>query len=75
MAPKSTPLSNVGKYSVEVRKTVDGRKLIYHRYFEWGTENRVLFPAKAYPAVKGAFDFVQEQDGYTIALKAVAGAN
>jgi hypothetical protein len=74
IAPKSTPLSNVGKYSVEVRKTVDGRKLIYHRYFEWGTENQVLFPAKAYPAVKGAFDFVQEQDGYTIALKAVAGA-
>jgi hypothetical protein len=68
--PASTNLGEVGSYAAEVRKTEDGRKLIYHRRFDWGRENRLLIPAKAYPQVKAAFDFVQEQDGYTIALKA-----
>jgi hypothetical protein len=70
MAPVSTNLGEVGKYAVEVRKTTDGKKLIYRRQFEWGRQNRLLLAAKAYPQVKAVFDFVQEQDGYTIALKA-----
>jgi Cu/Ag efflux pump CusA len=70
MAPVSTNLGEVGKYAVEVRKTRDGKKLIYRRQFEWGRQNRLLLAAKAYPQVKAVFDFVQEQDGYTIALKA-----
>ena len=73
--PVSTKLSEVGNYSVEVRKTIDGKKLIYKRRFEWGIDKRILLPAKAYQAVKQIFDFVLEQDGYTIALKAVGDGN
>jgi hypothetical protein len=64
----------VGNYSVDVRKTVDGRKLIYTRKFEWGYGKRVLLPVAAYATVKQIFDFIQEQDGYTIALKAAGDA-
>ena len=32
----------------------------------------LLLPAKSYEGVKKIFDFVQEQDGYTISLKAAA---
>jgi hypothetical protein len=74
VAPKGTKLGDVGSYSVEVRKTTDGRKLIYRRNFEWAREGRLLLPVTAYPQVKAAFDFVQEQDGYTVALKAVDSA-
>ena len=74
MAPVSTKLGEVGNYSVEVRKTVDGRKLIYKRRFDWGFGGKMLLPVKAYPTVKQIFEFVQQQDNYTIALKAVADA-
>jgi Domain of Unknown Function with PDB structure (DUF3857)/Transglutaminase-like superfamily len=74
MAPVSTKLGDVGNYSVEVRKTVDGRKLIYKRRFDWGFGGKILLPVKAYPAVKQTFEFVQQQDNYTIALKAAADA-
>lgn len=75
VAPTNAALGDLGSYSAQVLKSKDGRKLIYRRRFDWGRENRLLLPAKAYPVVKQAFDFIQEQDGYTIALKAVAGAN
>ena len=74
MAPKSTKIADIGSYSVDVRVSTDGKKLIYRRRFDWGRENKLLIPAKSYPQVKSVFDFVQEQDGYTIALKAVADA-
>jgi Domain of Unknown Function with PDB structure (DUF3857)/Transglutaminase-like superfamily len=74
VAPVSTRLADVGNYSVEVRKTVDGRTLIYKRRFEWGFDKKVLLPVKAYPVVKQIFEFVQQQDDYTIALKAAGDA-
>jgi hypothetical protein len=70
VAPASSKLGEVGNYAVEVRKTIDGRKLIYRRRFEWGRDNKLLIHASAYAAVKKVFDFIQEQDGYTVALKA-----
>ena len=73
VAPKSMDFG-VGSYKVQVQKTTDGRKLIYHRKFEWGTDNKILIPAASYTAVKAAFDYVQEQDNYTIALKAAGDA-
>ncbi len=75
VSPKSSKLGDVGTYSVEVRKTTDGRKLIYRRTFDWGRDNKLVIPAKVYANVKAAFDFVQEQDGYTIALKAAGDGN
>lgn len=73
-APKGSNLGEVGNYAVQVRKTTDGKQLLYHRQFEWGLGNRILVPAKFYPQLKAAFDYVQEQDAYTIALKAAADA-
>jgi hypothetical protein len=72
VAPKSTEIQNVGEYAVKVLKTKDGRKLIYQRKFDWGRNMNLLMPAKSYESVKKIFDFVQEQDGYTISLKAAA---
>jgi hypothetical protein len=74
IAPVSSNIADLGAYSVEVRKTVDGRKLIYRRKFDFGRGLRVLLPASAYPNVKKVFDFIQEQDAYTIALKAAPDA-
>ena len=68
--PVSTRLGEVGNYSVDVRKTVDGRKVIYKRQFDWGRDMKLLLPASSYPQLKKAFDFIQEQDNYTIALRA-----
>ena len=70
--PKSSTFGKVGGYTVDVRKTTDGRKVIYSRKFEWGNEGQVLLPADSYAQVKKIFDFVQEQDGYTISLKQAA---
>ncbi|WP_321471896.1 DUF3857 domain-containing protein [uncultured Paludibaculum sp.] len=70
--PVNSKIADAGNYSTQVLKTNDGRKLIYRRKFEWGYNKRILFPVAAYSNIKQIFDFVQEQDGYTIALKAAA---
>jgi hypothetical protein len=74
MAPVNQTITNIGEYSVKVLKTTDGRKLIYRRQFDWGRNMNLLLPAKGYETVKKIFDFVQEQDSYTISLKETAGA-
>jgi len=65
-------LGGVGAYSVEVRRTTDGRKLIYRRRFDWGRDMTILLPVAAYQQVKNAFDAIRNQDNYTITLKASA---
>jgi hypothetical protein len=75
VAPVSTPLADVGNYAVEVRKTNEGHMLVYRRKFDWGRNMKLLMPASAYSQIKTIFDFVQEQDNYTIAMKAVPNAN
>jgi hypothetical protein len=75
VAPVSSKLSDVGNYTVDVRKTNHGRTLIYRRQFEWGSGNRLLIPARSYPLMKKVFDFVQDQDSYTISLKAAGDAH
>jgi hypothetical protein len=72
VTPQSSQIQGMGEYSVKVLKTKDGRKLIYQRKFDWGRNMNLLVPAKSYESVKKVFDFVQEQDGYTISLKAAA---
>ena len=57
---------------MQVQKTTDGRKLIYRRHFEFGREQTLLLGASSYPQVKKVFDFMQDQDNYTISLKPVA---
>lgn len=68
-APAKTKLGNIGQYKVELRQTTDGKKLIYRRNFDWGEDGNVLVPAESYAVVKKIFDFVQQQDGYTLSLK------
>jgi hypothetical protein len=68
-SPAKTKLGNMGEYKVELRKTTDGRKIIYRRTFDWGENGNVLVPVESYPVVKKIFDFVQQQDGYTLSLK------
>lgn len=70
VAPKGTTIDKIGQYAVEVMKTVDGRKLIYRRRFDFGRGGFLLVPASSYALVKSIFDFIQDQDGYTISLKA-----
>ena len=74
LKPSNAKLADVGAYDVQVLKTTDGRKLIYRRKMEWGRDNKLLLPAGAYASLKKIFDFVQEQDNYTIALKAAPDA-
>jgi hypothetical protein len=74
VAPVSTNINGIGAYSVKVLKTADGRKLMYERKFDWGRGMNLLIPAKSYDTLKKVFDFVQEQDSYTISLKAAADA-
>jgi hypothetical protein len=73
--PEGGNFGDAGSYTVEVRKTVDGRKLIYKRRFEWAKKGWLLVPVAEYPKVKNIFDMIHEQDAYTIALKAAADAN
>ncbi len=72
VAPTSSKFGAVGSYMVQVQKTTDGRKLIYRRHFEWGVDKQVIFPLETYPQIKKVFDFIQEQDNYTISLRQVA---
>lgn len=74
MAPAAFRLGGVGNYSLEVLKTTDGRKLVCRRKFEFGLDSKLLIPVGAYGELKRVFDAIQDQDNYTIALKAAAGA-
>jgi hypothetical protein len=69
VVPASSNLGNTGEYKTELRKTTDGRKLIYKRHFEFGKDQTLLMPATAYAQVKKVFDFVQEQDNFSLSLK------
>ena len=69
VAPASIKLGQIGDYNVQVLQTPNGRQLIYKRHFDLGREQKLLIPAKSYPQVKQVFDFIQEQDSYTISLK------
>ena len=74
VAPVSSKIANVGEYSVTVLKSNDGRSVVYRRKFEWGRGMMLLLPAKSYESLKKVFDFIQEQDSYTISLKGSADA-
>jgi hypothetical protein len=71
VAPSSTTIAKIGEYMVNVQKTLDGRKLIYRRRFDFGRQQTILMPASSYGQLKKVFDFIQTQDAYTISLKAV----
>jgi hypothetical protein len=47
----------------------NGTVLNYKRSFYFGKGGRTLFPASAYPALKGLFDKFQQSDAHTFSLK------
>jgi hypothetical protein len=63
----------VGSYSFTVLKTPDERRIIYQRRFEFGKKS--LVPAGSYQTLKSVFNFIQEQDSYTVSLTPQAGVN
>jgi hypothetical protein len=70
--PQGSSFGNIGSYTVQVQKTTDGRRLIYRRHFEFGRDQNLLLRASAYAQIKKVFDFMQDQDNYTISLKPAA---
>jgi len=72
IAPGRSAVKDVGEYAVSVSKTVDGRKIIYDRKFDWGRNMNILAPANAYDTLKKVFDYVQQQDNFTLTLKTAA---
>lgn len=70
VAPQSSDFSGVGAYKTSMGMTEDRKRLVYTRQLTFGKEGRVYFPAKGYDAVKQVFDFIHEQDGHTMTLKA-----
>lgn len=70
VAPQSSDFSGVGGYKTSMGLTPDKKRLVYTRQLTFGKEGRVYFPAKSYAAVKQVFDFIHEQDGHTMTLKA-----
>ncbi|MEJ7849483.1 MAG: DUF3857 domain-containing protein [Pyrinomonadaceae bacterium] len=57
--------------SLNIKLAIDKTKptLKYERQFHFGGGGNVLFPAAAYPAVKGLFDAFQKSETHTITLK------
>ncbi|MBI1353232.1 MAG: DUF3857 domain-containing protein [Acidobacteria bacterium] len=72
-APQSFKLGEFGEYTVKLAKTSTG-KLIYDRMFVWGTGGTLLFPADAYPNLKGAFDAMHKQDEHMLTLRPAESA-
>ena len=67
-APHATTFEGVGGYLAKIL-VEDGRKLIYTREFTFGENGNIMFPAKSYLQLKGAFDFVHQQDSHTLTLR------
>ena len=74
-APASANLGSVGKYSVSLKQTPDGHRLVYHREFEWGRDSKLVLPVTAYADVKKVFTFMHDQDDFTVTLKPEGGSN
>jgi len=75
VAPNGNSVKDVGEYSVTVVKTKDGRKIVYQRKLDWGRNMNIMAPAAAYDTLKKIFDYVQQQDNFTLTLKAAADAH
>jgi hypothetical protein len=75
VVPSPSVFKDVGAYNVAVAKTPDGRKIVYRRKFDWGRNMNIILPASAYDSLKKILDFVQQQDSFTVTLKAAADAH
>jgi hypothetical protein len=75
VAPNGNTIKDLSEYSVSVSKTGNGRKIQYRRKFDWGRNLNIMAPAPAYSTLKQVFDFVQQQDNFTLTLKAASDAH
>ncbi len=69
-APQSFKIGETGEYKAGLALSEDRKQLVYTRLFDWGRKDQIIFPVKGYPAIKEAFDYVNEQDTHAVALKA-----
>lgn len=67
-APFSDP-SKIGSVQVEMKFDPANHNLTYGRKFYFGRGNKLLFPARVYPALKNVFDGFHKTDSQTISLK------
>jgi len=70
-APQSSTIEHVGGNQLSLA-VQGGDKLVYQRDFVWGQGGNLLFPASSYSQVKGAFDFMHQQDQHAVTLRQVA---
>ena len=70
-APGAMSFGDIGEYNTKLRKSNDGRLLIYHRELTFGRNGKIGFPVTAYPQLKSAFDSIHQEDSHTITLKVV----
>lgn len=68
-APQSTKISDVGEYTVQLRKANDESFIQYDRKLEFGKSGGVIFPAESYKQLKAVFDFMHQQDHHTLTLR------
>jgi hypothetical protein len=59
----------IGSLEINILITKDQSTMVYKRKFHFGGGGNILFPANAYPALKGMFDAFHKADSHTITLK------
>ena len=59
----------IGKSVVSISIDTNANTLIYSRQFHFGGGGKILFPAAAYPAVKGLFDAFHKADTHALSLR------
>ena len=70
--PESTPivLPGVGRHSVKVRHTDDGRQVQFLHSILFGENGTIAFPADEYPKLKKAFEEFHTQDQAVLSIVA-----
>ena len=64
-----TSFGEMGGYKTDLRKTTDGRTILYKRLLTFGAKQMTVIPVSAYPQIRKVFDFIHEQDNHVLTLK------
>lgn len=73
-APAEVAFLPIGTYKVSIAVTKTN-KLLYQRDLVFGSNQMLLFDARAYPVLKQVFDKVHAADGHMLTLKAATEAS
>ena len=67
--PDNPDLIETVEYEADLMSAED-KRLDYRRKLTVGANGKLVLPAKSYPAIKAAFDLVQQQDNHVVSLLA-----